>query len=451
MAKKETKRTYDHLLLEIEELKSRLSESEDALDAIRNGEVDAIIVSGSEGEKIFSLTSAETPYRILLEEMNEGAMTLNSECNVLYCNQKFADLLSRPISQIIGANCNDVISVGEKEKFRELVKETHQNQTTGLFSFITETNASPRYLQFSFRLLPAGIPGEISIIASDVTSMKQYQEQLEELVKERTKEIGKINEKLKNDLVEIERAKVSLSESEQKYRTTLNSIADAVIATDIYGFVTYMNPLAEQITGWMFREGKNKPIGEIFNVIDEVTREEIENPVEQALEKGVIYVGLTNHTLLIRKDRIEIVIADSAAIIKDNNGNSTGVVLVFRDMTQKRLNDNLLRESEKNYREIVETSGEGIIKSTPEGKIVFANKKMAEMLGYDLDELIGKSGADLRFNDFDPSTIQQARDEMRRGVVIKGNFKFKHKNGSVLWTSYNASLCLIIREITQGI
>jgi len=395
MPEKETKKKYDHLLHEIEELKTRLSESEDALNAIRNGEVDAIIVSGSDGEKVFSLTSADTSYRILLEEMNEGAMTVSSEGNVLYCNQRFADLVRKPISIIIGSKCIDIISVGEQEKFRKLVKETCKDQTSGLFSFGNDTNSSSRYLQLSFRMLPSEIQGSISIIATDVTDMKQYQEHLEQLVIERTKEIEKVNEKLRNDLIEIEKVRMSLSESEQKYRTTLNSVADAVIATDVSGFVTYMNPLAEKTTGWMFNEAKNKSVREIFNVIDEDTGDEIENPVKQALEKGIIYVGLTNHTLLIRKDRSKIVIADSAAVIKDSNNNNIGVVLVFRDMTQARLKGKQLRESEKKYREIVETSAEGIILSKPDGKIIFTNKKMAGMLGYEPDELIGKSGTDL--------------------------------------------------------
>jgi len=96
MAKKQVD-IVDELLQKNAELQSRLSESEEALNAIRNGEVDAIIVSGAGGEKVFSLTSAETPYRILLENMNEGAVTLNSGGNVLYCNHRY---YSKPLKHI---------------------------------------------------------------------------------------------------------------------------------------------------------------------------------------------------------------------------------------------------------------------------------------------------------------------------------------------------------------
>ncbi len=240
MPEKGTTQKYDHLLHKIEELKTRLSESEDALNAIRNGDVDAIIVSGSDGQKVFSLTNADTNYRILLEEMNEGAMTVNSEGNVLYCNQRFADLIDRHVSEIIGSRCIDIISEGEKEKFRELVKKTCKDQTSGLFSFGNVTNSSSRYLQLSFRLLPSEISGSISIIASDVTEMKQYQEHLEELVKERTllnEELLRSNKELENfayvashDLQEPLRMVTSFTQLlEMQYRDKLDDNAKEYI------------------------------------------------------------------------------------------------------------------------------------------------------------------------------------------------------------------------------
>ena len=105
MNKKQPDRTVQRLKSELEDLRIRLLESEETLDAIRGGSVDAIVVSGVEGEKVFSLTSAETPYRIILEEINPGAATLSSEGVVLYCNHSFAELLSVPPEKIIGSKC----------------------------------------------------------------------------------------------------------------------------------------------------------------------------------------------------------------------------------------------------------------------------------------------------------------------------------------------------------
>ncbi|RKX80687.1 MAG: histidine kinase, partial [Spirochaetes bacterium] len=114
----------------------------------------------------------------------------------------------------------------------------------------------------------------------------------------------------------------------QHLRTTLKSIGDAVITTDILGNVTDMNPVAENLTGWSFELAFGKPLSEVFHIINEGTHEKIDNPVKNVLETGNI-MGLANHTVLISKDGLEHQITDSAAPIKDSDGLITGVVLVF--------------------------------------------------------------------------------------------------------------------------
>jgi PAS domain-containing protein len=104
MGKKSITPTETQLHLEIEELRSRLTETEEALNAIRHGDVDAIVVTGSDGDKVFSLASAETPYRIIVEEMNEGAVSLSTDGTILYCNRRFAEIVSIPIEQLVGSN-----------------------------------------------------------------------------------------------------------------------------------------------------------------------------------------------------------------------------------------------------------------------------------------------------------------------------------------------------------
>src|SRR6185295_1598480 len=87
---------------ELELLRTRLSEAEETLDAIRNGEVDALVVGGAEGDQIYTLRGADHPYRLLLQEMNEGAATVTPEGTVLYCNKRFAEMLRRPLEKVIG-------------------------------------------------------------------------------------------------------------------------------------------------------------------------------------------------------------------------------------------------------------------------------------------------------------------------------------------------------------
>lgn len=124
-------------------------------------------------------------------------------------------------------------------------------------------------------------------------------------------------------------------------RATLYSIGDAVIATDIRGNITRMNPVAEQLTGWMEKECIGQPLEDVFRIINEETRKKVENPTVKVLKDGVI-IGLANHTLLISKDGQEIPIADAGAPIFDQDHQITGVVLVFRDQTEERLSNLLI-------------------------------------------------------------------------------------------------------------
>lgn len=128
---------------------------------------------------------------------------------------------------------------------------------------------------------------------------------------------------------------VQLRESEERFRVTLLSVGDAVITTDQFGNITLINKIAEEITGWDKENVIGKPINSVFNIVNEYSRTKVENPVEKVLETGRI-IGLANHTVLICDDGTERPIADSAAPIKDSNGNIVGVVLVIRDVTEER-------------------------------------------------------------------------------------------------------------------
>ena len=137
------------------------------------------------------------------------------------------------------------------------------------------------------------------------------------------------------DITERKKAEEALKESEERWATTLASIGDAVVATDTDGKISFMNKVAEEITGWCMVDAWQKPISDVFKIINEDTRREVEGPVSKVLEKGMV-VGLANHSVLIRKDGTEVPIDDSGAPIKDKEGKTIGVVLVFRDITERK-------------------------------------------------------------------------------------------------------------------
>jgi two-component system, cell cycle sensor histidine kinase and response regulator CckA len=132
----------------------------------------------------------------------------------------------------------------------------------------------------------------------------------------------------------------------EQLRVTLHSIGDAVIAVDAQGRVEFLNPIAQELTGWSDDEARNRPLEEVFRIVNEHNREPVENPALRSLQEGII-VGLANHTLLISKDGAERPVADSAAPIRDAEGKVIGVVLVFRDVTEQKRQEERSRQTQK--------------------------------------------------------------------------------------------------------
>lgn len=151
---------------------------------------------------------------------------------------------------------------------------------------------------------------------------------------------------LKRFVSKIRLTQKHLQDREEKLCVTLNSIGDAVVSTDTAGNVVHLNPVAESLTGWSQKEAIGKPLEKVFKIINEQTRQPVENPVDKVLAAGTI-VGMANHTLLITKDGRELPIADSGAPIKNETGKTTGVVMVFRDQTEERAAQEALIENER--------------------------------------------------------------------------------------------------------
>ncbi|GGA60540.1 hypothetical protein GCM10011507_10080 [Edaphobacter acidisoli] len=135
-------------------------------------------------------------------------------------------------------------------------------------------------------------------------------------------------------------------QSEQRLRTTLASIGDGVISCDTSGYVQMMNPVACNMTGWVLEDALGKPLHEVFHIVHETTRNPMEDPVAKVKQVDRV-IDLANHTILIRKDSTELNIADSGAPIRGQNGEITGIVLVFRDITLERRTQEALLANEK--------------------------------------------------------------------------------------------------------
>ncbi|MDP3912641.1 MAG: PAS domain S-box protein [Bacteroidota bacterium] len=241
------------------------------------------------------------------------------------------------------------------------------------------------------------------------------------------------NQKLEQEIRRRQQIELVLTESEERFRTTLYSIGDGVITTDAAGKVRLMNPVAEQLTGWAQADAAGKILEEVFPIINEETKEQVEIPVRKVLRDGVI-VGLANHTLLIAKDGTERPIADSGSPIRNEKGEIAGVILVFRDQTEERKAEKTLRESEERFRSIIESSpmAKYIYQLQEDGKLIFmgANPSADRIIGIDHHTLLGKT-IQQAFPKLATTEVPEMYAQIAKGELPTQSFEIEYSENQI--------------------
>jgi two-component system, cell cycle sensor histidine kinase and response regulator CckA len=223
-----------------------------------------------------------------------------------------------------------------------------------------------------------------------------------------------------------------LRQAQEEFRTTLYSIGDAVITTDMAGLVKQMNPVAEGLTGWLEDEAQGKTIEEVFPIVNEETRNRLENPVHRILREGEP-VARGNCTLLLARDGLEHLIDDGGAPIRNEIGEVLGVVLVFSDQTEARAAQKALRQSEEDFRSLYNRTPVMLHSIDPEGKIISVSNYWLETMGYARDEVLGRHISDFM-------TAQSRREALevnlprffQTGWVRDLEYQFVKKSGEIM-------------------
>jgi len=225
-----------------------------------------------------------------------------------------------------------------------------------------------------------------------------------------------------------ERAEADISELSSRSHTTLTSIGDAVIVTDLESRITFMNPAAEKLTGWSQKDALQRNLTEIFKIVNERSSQTVENPVTRAIRDGAV-VGLANHTVLVARDGSEWPIDDSAAPILDA-GRLVGVVLVFHDVSNRRKSEHDLEVSEVRYRRLFESAHDGIlILDAVNTTVLEVNPFMADLLGYPKAYFLGKELWEIGvFQDAEMSKRAMATLQ-RVGRIRYEDLPLQHKDG----------------------
>lgn len=267
------------------------------------------------------------------------------------------------------------------------------------------------------------------LLAAGVMTLANFALERELLRRRRAEaELQRVNEGLEERIA----ARTSeLGEAAERFRVTLSSIGDAVIVTDDQGRVTFMNTVAEALTGWAFDEAAGRPLGEVFHVFNEDTRERVEHPVAKIIREGVI-AGLANPTVLRARDGSERPIDDSGAPVRDDDGNIAGVVLVFHDVTEERRAARALRESEARFRILADSSPVLIWVNGLEG---------CEFVNRAYSEFVGVASAQVRNFDWTPFVHPEDREAYVNAYLaafaqrepFAAQFRFRRADGEYRW------------------
>jgi len=211
---------------------------------------------------------------------------------------------------------------------------------------------------------------------------------------------------------------LELAQKEKNLKVTLDSIGDAVIVTDAQGKVIRMNPIAERLTAWSFKDAKGLNLKKVFPIIHADSRNEQENPADKVLATGEI-VYLSNHTTLIAKDGTERQIADSAAPIRDEEENIVGVILVFHDVTEQYQLRKASRAASRRLQELVDDMQAMVSLVELDGTLTFINNTPLKLLRIKEADVLGKKLWETPWFNHDPKTVEMIKQDCSE--ALKGN------------------------------
>jgi hypothetical protein len=292
------------------------------------------------------LHASEERFRLLVERVRDYAIfMLDREGRVATWNAGAERIKGYAAEEILGEHFSRFYTpedVAARKPERELAlavaKGTHEEE-----AWRVRKNGSRFWASVIITALrdDAGLLRGFAKVTRDMTERKAAEDNERRLLQEEA-----ARRAAEASLREAELAREDERRQRQQLHVTLASIGDAVIVTDSQGIVTFLNAVAAGLTGWTQQDAAGQPLERVFRIVNEQTRQLVENPVVKVIRQGTI-VGLANHTLLIARDGSERPIDDSGAPIADDRGQITGVVLVFRDVTERRRAERELREADR--------------------------------------------------------------------------------------------------------
>jgi len=330
------RKTRNQLLQENDELKARLSEAEETLRAIHDGEVDAVVVSGARGDQVYSLAGAESVYRLVVETMKETALTVAPDGTVLFCNTRFGELIKRPLEQIVGRRLASFLAPGGLVSAESMMScgEEHQAKRRVVFA-ASDGSAVPALVSSSLLKQPNGV--SICIVATDLTELEQSAETLRQLRRQQ-EELEAKNTALEDAEEALRVQNDELAGSERRFRAFFDTAAVGTSEMDLKGRLTRVNDRYCHITGFT----REELLG--------LTAADLAHPDDRAQDQQNLVAYLEGRVpeydaekRYVRKDGSVIWVHVTEAMIRDSAGRPLHSAGVIRDVTERRRRDEQIR------------------------------------------------------------------------------------------------------------
>lgn len=388
----EKTRSNRQLEAEVEALRIRLEEAEETLRAITNNEIDALVVNGSQGQQVFTLQGAEQPYRVFVESMNEGAVTILSNGTILYCNTRFAEMLERPLGRIMGASFFDLLVPQDRMVLRNLVRAVDPEGCMRE-SLLATSNKKEMPVYLSIKPLTPEME-ILCVVVTDLTELKQAEEALrkskeglEFQVQERTAELQIQFTDLKLAEEKTKRLTALIQEERDRLSAVINSIQEEVWFADAEGRFTLTNQSAVRDFNLASLNGVMvERLAQSLEVYrpDGSPRPVEESPPLRALQGEIV----RNQEEMIRipasgELRYREV---NAAPVRNAANTIIGSVSLVRDITERKRLERALQQSERLYRGIGESTNYGVWACDPDGRNIYASESFLKMVGLTQEE-----------------------------------------------------------------
>jgi len=434
MPKRSTSRTQKQLVAENEDLRAQLDEAEETLRAIRSGEVDALVVSTAQGERIFTLKGADRSYRILIEDMNEGALTMTMDGLILYANRRFAEMLKTSLEKVIGSAFHTWI-VPDSQRILQTLLRRDDTQTR-LTLLASNGTLVPAYLSTNVMQIEE-MQGLFCLVATDLTEQKRTEEIVasEKLARELLASSNQSRLVLLSVVEDQKRAEELLRRAEENFRRSLDDSPLGVRIVTKEGETIYANRAILDIYDYNnIEELKTTPVVKRYTpesfAEHQIRREKRKRGDDGPSEYDISIVrkdGGARHLQVFRKE-----------ILWDGERQFQ---VLYNDITERKRTEEALQQSEEKHRVLIETTDTGYLILDAQGRVIDANKEYIRIAGYGaLEEILGRGVIEWTA----PYDLERNAAEVKRcveqGYVRNLEIDYVNRSGQIIPIEINATV-----------